>query len=296
MTLLKLTRKRFYFIALAVILSSAIATVVVDPADNAGSFIHADARPDHNIRIAVVAGHGNIIQNDYQTPGKQSPEWPDGLKIYEGYSNHLLAKQLALKLEELDFDVDYINPDRLDLSLRDRVFRINKIYLKDPRTVAIFLHHNAQATDNATHPPDYCDDDGFSGWMDPAAGGASGIEVFTSRGDTGSDELATCVIRSLMAEFPDWHMRVDLRDGDPDKEANFYVLRKTFGRAILIEFGFMTTYTDCLKIADPLIRERYVDAIICGIYDYLDKQCPAPISHLKPLSAHRRMTPNPCTS
>lgn len=40
--------------------------------------------------------------------------------------------------------------------------------------------------------------------------------------------------------FPKESMRPDNSDGDPDKEAHFYVLKKTFCPAILTENFFMT--------------------------------------------------------
>ena len=40
-------------------------------------------------------------------------------------------------------------------------------------------------------------------------------------------------------------MRKDTRDGDADKESNFWVLRKTVMPAILSENFFMTNYSNC---------------------------------------------------
>ena len=42
-------------------------------------------------------------------------------------------------------------------------------------------------------------------------------------------------------------MRKDTRDGDADKESNFWVLRKTIMPAILSENFFMTNYSNCHK-------------------------------------------------
>lgn len=236
-------------------------------------FVHVDDTPYYPIRVAVVAGHGDIINREYQTYGKQSPEWHDGLKIYEGQSTHDLALRLVLKFREAGIDAEFINPELSDISLSERAWRCNNTYLKDPRTVCIFIHHNAQATDPeaAIHPPDYCDDEGLFGWTSTNTGGAHGLEVFTSRGQTRSDVLAEFTIKELKITFPDWRMRIDFTDQDNDKEANFYVLRNTYGPAILIEIGFMTTYTDCLKIADYETREQCLDAIVCGFMNYANQ-------------------------
>ena len=70
--------------------------------------------------------------------------------------------------------------------------------------------------------------------------GAKGLEVFTSPGQTKSDGAATCLIDSLKFSFPDSIFRADDSDGDPDKEANFYVLKETRAPAVLVEMGFIS--------------------------------------------------------
>jgi N-acetylmuramoyl-L-alanine amidase len=70
---------------------------------------------------------------------------------------------------------------------------------------------------------------------------ASGIEVFTSPGQTPSDPYATIYFNDMLEEFPDHKARKDLGDGDPDKEAKFTVLMKTEKIAILFETEFIHT-------------------------------------------------------
>ena len=53
------------------------------------------------------------------------------------------------------------------------------------------------------------------------------------------------------AEFPGEKMRRDTRDGDPDKEANFYVIKHTSMPAILSENFFMTNHSNCHKYLLP---------------------------------------------
>ena len=47
--------------------------------------------------------------------------------------------------------------------------------------------------------------------------------------------------------FPDEKYRLDYSDGDVDKEANFYVLRKTKMPAVLLEMWFFDNYNDAVK-------------------------------------------------
>ena len=99
------------------------------------------------------------------------------------------------------------------------------------------------------------------------AGGGQGIEVFTSKGTTNSDQLATDVINEMDA-VSDQPMRLDLRDGDPDKEANFTVLVRADYEAILIEIGFMDNAKDLAYITDPTNFERICRGIARGLLRY----------------------------
>jgi N-acetylmuramoyl-L-alanine amidase len=229
------------------------------------SFRHTSERNPSNLRVAVFAGHGDFVNNKYQTYGKQSPTWECGLKVYEGRSTHDLALRLVLKLRDKDFDAQLMNPELEDISLHERVTRANTLYILDHRTISIFLHHNAQPTDSGN----YQDFENLKGYTSKFEGGATGIEVFTSIGQTKSDVIAEYIIQELMNSFPNYTFRIDPSDGDLDKEANFYVLKNTFGPALLIEFLFMTTYMpDCIDIANFEIRELYLDAIVTALIKY----------------------------
>lgn len=89
------------------------------------------------------------------------------------------------------------------------------------------------------------------------AGKGTGIEVFTTRGQTKSDEYATIWIDCLEDEFPEFKFRKDLSDDDSDKEADFYVLRNTAMPAILGEFLFFDNYLDWQHLQSHDIMTRY---------------------------------------
>ena len=97
------------------------------------------------------------------------------------------------------------------------------------------------------------------------AGGGTGIEVFTSHGQTASDPVATAVLEEMGSEFPNRVIRADFSDGDPDKEARFAVLTRTKGRAILIELGFIDTLAGSKFLADTDNQERLAYAIARGL-------------------------------
>jgi N-acetylmuramoyl-L-alanine amidase len=97
---------------------------------------------------------------------------------------------------------------------------------------------------------------------------AHGYEVFTTRGTTGSDRVATILYRHIADEFGDFfRARADWSDGDPDREANFYVLRNTRMRAVLVEFGFLTNRGDLTRILNPTTEMRFTDAVAKGIVE-----------------------------
>lgn len=224
-------------------------------------FVHIDEMPKSNIHVVILSGHGSIQDGKYQTQGKQSPTWQDGLKIYEGYSCKLLALDLSKKLTENHIDNTIINNYSTDLSLIDRANKINELFNINKKIVGISLHHNAQPVDKA----DYTDFEGLKGFTSTSTGGATGIEVFTSVGKTESDNIAdNYILPAMKRNMPNLHFR----NNGKAKEQNFYILSKTKSPHILIEWMFMTTYTDCLIIADDYYRETYINSIVEGYIQY----------------------------
>jgi N-acetylmuramoyl-L-alanine amidase len=97
---------------------------------------------------------------------------------------------------------------------------------------------------------------------------AKGLEVWTSPGNTRGDQLATCIYNQIVTEFPDRTGRVDCSDGDPDKEARFYVLMHTEAPACLVEMAFISNDEEAALLADATWQDRYARAIARGITDY----------------------------
>jgi N-acetylmuramoyl-L-alanine amidase len=81
---------------------------------------------------------------------------------------------------------------------------------------------------------------------------ASGFEVFTTRGETAADPFATALFTRYASDFPHLAARKDTRDGDPDKEASFSVLRHTHAPAVLFEVEFIHTMTGEAWIRDHI--------------------------------------------
>ena len=185
--------------------------------------------------IAIDAGHGGILRDRYTTaPNKQffhaGHTFHNGGWFYEGVGNRAVCDALCAMLEKEGIKYMKVYHPSLDTSLGNRVALANKA----KATLFISNHSNASATHTA------------KGW-----------EVFTSRGKSRSDDAATILTHEMRKRFPDVRYRLDFSDGDPDKEADFFVLRRTTMPSILVENFFF----DNLQDAQLLIKPDVIQAI-----------------------------------
>jgi N-acetylmuramoyl-L-alanine amidase len=96
-----------------------------------------------------------------------------------------------------------------------------------------------------------------------------GFEVWTFPGQTASDWLATDLFNCYAAEFPTLIKRMDVSDGDVDKESKFTVLHRTNMAAALFELEFIHTNGGEAWLGNPENQERAAQAIANGIIKYL---------------------------
>lgn len=172
----------------------------------------------------IDAGHGGLDKNGkYVTAPSKMYEFKKNGKIYmtayEGVINRKIGGFLADLLDEAKIKY-YENTLETfkDVPLADRVRFANETYKKDRNAYFLSIHSNA------------------AGVKSPGAGSkARGFEIFTSRGQTKSDDLAAIAAKWYKRELSDFRFRQDMVDGDADKEADFYVLRKTACPAFLVE-------------------------------------------------------------
>jgi len=166
------------------------------------------------MRIGLDSGHGGLKNGVYQTAGKRSLYPVDGEVFYEGVNNRLYAKEWGDVLTKLGHEVVYIvDPnDPADVPLATRVTIANAKDLD----LLVSIHSNAAA--------------------DPKA---RGHEVFTSIGETKSDEYAKAWGMEFKETFPSIKYRHG-KKGKLDKEAAFTIITKTNCPAILIELEFHT--------------------------------------------------------
>ncbi len=170
--------------------------------------------------VLLDNGHGGIINGEYQTPGKRSPVWSDGSQLFEGEFNRAIVNRIIDALVALDIPYVNIVPEQEDIPLSTRVERANGV--DGENLLYVSVHSNA--------------------------GGGKGFEVFTTRGETRSDGVATIFGEEFVKEFPDRRLRADYSDGDLDKEANFTVIKNTRMPAVLTENFFMDNEDECRSL------------------------------------------------
>ena len=181
--------------------------------------------------ILLDNGHGQ------ETPGKRSPLWKDGRQLFEWEFNRDMVRRIILKCEHTGIRAVKLVPETFDVSLEERCKRANLWNDRcNGNCVVVSIHANA--------------------------GGGTGFEVYTSPGQTKADPIATKLIEQLQQDFPEIKMRKDMADGDPDKEAGFYILKHTKAPAILAENLFMDNEADCQLLMAEDFRDKLADSYV----------------------------------
>ena len=193
------------------------------------------------MKILIDNGHG------HNTPGKRSP---DG-KFREYAYNREIAKRIVADLIDRGYDAELIVPEDNDISLEERVRRVNKICLASDPSCVILVSIHVNAAGNG------------SKWTN-----ATGWSVYTCKGQTASDKLAECLCEAAIKNFPGRRIRTDYSDNDPDWEENFYILRHTLCPAVLTENFFMDGL-DLEFLQSKAGKQAIVDTHVEGIIDYL---------------------------
>lgn len=186
--------------------------------------------------IILDNGHG------VDTPGKRSPKWEDGTQLFEYEFNRDVAKRIQNKLAEFNIESILLVPEDEDISLSERCRRVNEIFTSRPDSILISIHANA--------------------------GGGTGWEAWTSVGNTLADHYATILYTTAAEWFPEWKIRMDYSDGDPDKESQFYILKHTKCPAILTENFFMDTKKDCDFILSNKGRDQIAKMHVAAILKF----------------------------
>lgn len=190
------------------------------------------------MKILLDNGHGK------DTAGKRSP---DGVFREYKFAREI-AKDIETELTNKGYDVERIVPEERDISLTERVKRVNDICNQVGASNVILISIHCNAASNGK-------------WSS-----ARGWSAYTSKGETKSDELATMLYIEAAHNFSGQTLRKDFSDGDPDWEESFTILQKTKCPAVLTENFFMDNKLDVSYLLSmegrTQIIKTHVDALI----------------------------------
>ena len=200
----------------------------------------------NDILILVDNGHGS------NTRGKRSP---DG-RLVEAVYARAIASKVVYGLCKLGYDAELLTPEAFDVSLLERVHRVNvKCQSRGKDNVlCVSIHCNAAGNGEK--------------WMD-----ATGWEIWTSEGKTESDDLADHFMISAKSCFDGQTIREwKKQDGERDKEAGFSILKNTLCPAVLTENFFMDNKKDVKYMLSDEGKWAVVKCHIDAIVSYLSKK------------------------
>lgn len=193
---------------------------------------------ENYLTVILDAAHGSNVS------GKRSP---DGLFLEYKFSREVIDKLIPMfKLQCKNVVVVESVEGDLEPGLQQRCRVANR---QSMPAVFISIHANAAGSDGKWHD-------------------ARGFEIFTSVGETKADKLATEIFESFAAAFPEYKLRKEYSDGDPDKEVNFAVLRGTKMPAVLIETGFQDNRADVAIMSDDNFQDIFAASIVSAVITY----------------------------
>ena len=194
------------------------------------------------MKILIDNGHGA------ETRGKRSP---DG-RLLEYLENRIIAWGIVDALTSRGLDASLLVPEETDIPLLERCRRVNEWcrQLGKDNVLLISIHCNAAGRGDR--------------WLT-----ARGWCAYTTRGNTRADALATSLYTAAQTHFPGHRLRTDYTDGDPDLEADFYILRHTLPPAVLVENFFMDAHRDCDFLLSEEGQSAIVNLHVDGICRYL---------------------------
>lgn len=209
--------------------------------------------------ILIDNGHGS------QTPGKFSPLLDNSMNIGSEFTskgrfrewkyNRVIANQVVDVLKDMKYDARLVVPEDTDISLSERIRRINTICNKEGARNVLLISVHANAVGNGSQ------------WMN-----AYGWEAYSTRGKTKSDILADCLYKRADTNVKGRKIREDWTDGDRDKEADFYIIKKAYCPAVLTENFFYDNKDDLKFMTSEEGIHGVVRLHVEGILDFIESQ------------------------
>ena len=217
----------------------------------------------------IILGTAHTIN----TPGKCSPDKKFREYDYSRRVANATKKGLEARGVTVLIDMPEANGSgNQSVELKKRVAYVNNICAKygAGKCAYISIHVNAAGADGKWH-------------------NAAGFCIFTTKGQNNSDKLATCIHEVAQEELKKYShlveqgkktgaysakqvgVRADYSDGDPDVEANFYVIRHTACPSVLSENMFQDTKADVEWLLSDEGFNAIVDIHVKGILNWIEK-------------------------
>ena len=184
--------------------------------------------------LYIDNGHG------IDTKGKRSPVWKDGSQLFEWEYNRQLVADIVELLNGTNITPIIVVPEVNDISLSERVDRVNKAarFHASDNNLFLSVHGNA--------------------------GGGTGWECFTANQcSEKSVRFAKMLSDRFSQMFPNEKNR-------GCKKENFFVIKHTCCPAVLTENFFFDNETDCKKMIDKDFRHSIAEVHAIAIKDYFD--------------------------
>lgn len=208
--------------------------------------------------ILIDNGHGN------NTLGKQSPLLEGtGLDVWNIFTEkgrfkewkytRVIAEDVVSKLKGLGYDARLVVTEKNDVSLSERVRRINTICNKYGASNVVLVSVHANAVGDSSQ------------WM-----AGKGWEAYTTKGKTKSDMLAEFLYKRAEQNLKGRKIRKDTTDGDSDKEADFYIIKKAKCPAVLTENFFYDNQDDLAYLTSDEGLNGVERLHVEGIIDFVN--------------------------
>jgi len=191
------------------------------------------------IKIVLDAGHGP------DTAGKRTPKFDDGTFMHEHEFNNAVVLLLSDKLNKTSkFSVGISSSSVVDVSLSERVNYERSI------KADLFLSVHANALANV--------------WGTPR-----GIESFYNQGSTKGKQYCNLIQSGLITDAKLYNRGAKSAPG-PKYPHSLYVLKNTYGPAVLVECGFMDNKDEARLLMSNDYRELIAQSLfesICLIFN-----------------------------
>lgn len=209
-----------------------------DQANYVFNLLKKTAATNHYADPKPAAAGGHVVMLDAGHGGRDPGACGNGLR--EKDITLLICQALGRELVKRGYDVHYTRATDEYLGLSERAALANKI----KADIIVAIHCNSASTS-----------------------AADGFEVWTTKGQTRADLLATDIFNAY-AKLIGGKMRQDKSDGDADKENNWTVIYAASMPGVLIETLFISNPDDAARLASADWREKVAGAVANGIDAY----------------------------